>query len=95
MFEQAFKNIAYGLRGILDHIDELRFRSRTEKHELSHLYEARIKNMGPARRNGGEYCGPLPNATRFNNKVAGTLPVPSANSRVFKGYGTWKVPATF
>jgi len=48
MFEQAFKNIAYGLRGILDHIDELRFRSRTEKHELSHLYEARIKNMGPA-----------------------------------------------
>ena len=36
----------YNLRGIIDHIDELRFRSQTEKHELSHLYEAKIKNMG-------------------------------------------------
>jgi type I restriction enzyme M protein len=45
----------YNLREILDHIDELRFRSQTEKHELSHLYEAKIKNMGNAGRNGGEY----------------------------------------
>ena len=30
----------YNLRNIIDHIDELRFRSQTEKHELSHLYEA-------------------------------------------------------
>jgi type I restriction enzyme M protein len=30
----------YNLREIIDHIDELRFRSQTEKHELSHLYEA-------------------------------------------------------
>src|SRR5208337_42064 len=29
----------YNLREIIDHIDELRFRSQTEKHELSHLYE--------------------------------------------------------
>ena len=36
----------YNLRVIIDHIDELRFRSQTEKHELSHLYEAKIKNMG-------------------------------------------------
>src|SRR6267143_5289204 len=36
----------YNLREIIDHIDELRFRSQTEKHELSHLYEAKIKNMG-------------------------------------------------
>lgn len=28
----------YNLREIIDHIDELRFRSQTEKHELSHLY---------------------------------------------------------
>src|SRR6185437_5069235 len=35
----------YNLREIIDHIDELRFRSQTEKHELSHLYEAKIKNM--------------------------------------------------
>jgi len=50
----------YSLREIIDHIDELRFRSQTEKHELSHLYEAKIKNMGNAGRNGGEYYTPRP-----------------------------------
>ncbi len=33
----------YNLREIIDHIDELRFRSQKEKHELSHLYEAKIR----------------------------------------------------
>lgn len=50
----------YNLREIIDHIDELRFRSQTEKHELSHLYETKIKNMGNAGRNGGEYYTPRP-----------------------------------
>ncbi len=50
----------YTLREIIDHIDELRFRSQAEKHELSHLYEAKIKNMGNAGRNGGEYYTPRP-----------------------------------
>src|ERR1700730_18082817 len=50
----------YSLREIIDHIDELRFRSQTEKHELSHLYEAKIKNMGNAGRDGGEYYTPRP-----------------------------------
>jgi type I restriction enzyme M protein len=50
----------YSMREIIDHIDELRFRSQTEKHELSHLYEAKIKNMGNAGRNGGEYYTPRP-----------------------------------
>jgi type I restriction enzyme M protein len=50
----------YNLREIIDHIDELRFRSQTERHELSHLYEAKIKNMGNAGRNGGEYYTPRP-----------------------------------
>jgi type I restriction enzyme M protein len=50
----------YNLREIIDHIDELRFASQTEKHELSHLYEAKIKNMGNAGRNGGEYYTPRP-----------------------------------
>ena len=50
----------YNLREIIDHVDELRFRSQTEKHELSHLYEAKIKNMGNAGRNGGEYYTPRP-----------------------------------
>jgi type I restriction enzyme M protein len=50
----------YNLREIIDHINELRFRSQAEKHELSHLYEAKIKNMGNAGRNGGEYYTPRP-----------------------------------
>lgn len=48
----------YTLRNILDIIDAMRFRSQAEKHELSHLYEAKIKNMGNAGRNGGEYYTP-------------------------------------
>lgn len=50
----------YNLREIINQIDELRFRSQEEKHELSHLYEAKIKNMGNAGRNGGEYYTPRP-----------------------------------
>src|ERR1700704_2910105 len=50
----------YNLREIIDHIDELRFRSQTEKHELSQLYEDKIKRMGNAGRNGGEYYTPRP-----------------------------------
>ena len=50
----------YNLREIIDHIDELRFRSQTEKHELSALYEEKIKRMGNAGRNGGEYYTPRP-----------------------------------
>jgi len=50
----------YNLRDIIEHIDELRFGSQAEKHELSHLYESKIKNMGNAGRNGGEYYTPRP-----------------------------------
>jgi type I restriction enzyme M protein len=50
----------YSLRDALEKIDELRFRSQDEKHELSHLYESKIKNMGNAGRNGGEYYTPRP-----------------------------------
>ncbi len=50
----------YNLREIIDHIDELRFRSQAEKHELSFLYEEKIKRMGNAGRNGGEYYTPRP-----------------------------------
>ncbi len=53
-------NSGYNLREIIDHIDELRFRSQVEKHELSHLYEDKIKRMGNAGRNGGEYYTPRP-----------------------------------
>ncbi len=50
----------YNLREVIELVDELRFRSQKEKHELSHLYEAKIKNMGNAGRNGGEYYTPRP-----------------------------------
>ena len=50
----------YNMREIIDSIDELRFRSQTEKHELSQLYEEKIKRMGNAGRNGGEYYTPRP-----------------------------------
>jgi type I restriction enzyme M protein len=50
----------YNLRDVIELVDELRFGSQTEKHELSHLYEAKIKNMGNAGRNGGEYYTPRP-----------------------------------
>ena len=50
----------YNLREVLEIIDTLRFNSQAEKHELSHLYEAKIKNMGNAGRNGGEYYTPRP-----------------------------------
>ena len=50
----------YNLREIIDHVDELQFGSQKAKHELSHLYEAKIKNMGNAGRNGGEYYTPRP-----------------------------------
>jgi type I restriction enzyme M protein len=48
------------MRGVINLIDELRFRSHAEKHEMSHLYESKIKNMGNAGRNGGEYYTPRP-----------------------------------
>lgn len=50
----------YTLREIIDHVDQLRFRSQKEKHELSALYEEKIKRMGNAGRNGGEYYTPRP-----------------------------------
>ncbi|AMW28954.1 N-6 DNA methylase [Arthrospira platensis] len=50
----------YSLRDALERIDELRFQTQDEKHELSHLYETKIKNMGNAGRNGGEYYTPRP-----------------------------------
>ncbi len=50
----------YRLREILNIVDGMYFRTDREKHELSHLYEEKIKNMGNAGRNGGEYYTPRP-----------------------------------
>lgn len=50
----------YNLREIIELADALIFSSAKDKHELSHLYEAKIKNMGNAGRNGGQYYTPRP-----------------------------------
>jgi type I restriction enzyme M protein len=50
----------YNLREVINRVDELRFQSATEKHEMSALYEDKIQNMGNAGRNGGEYYTPRP-----------------------------------
>ena len=70
----------YNLRDAIDLVDYLRFGSQTEKHELSHLYEAKIKNMGNAGRNGGEYYTPRP-LIRAMVKVLG----PKIGERIYDG----------
>jgi type I restriction enzyme M protein len=70
----------YNLRDVIELVDELRFRSQTEKHELSHLYEAKIKNMGNAGRNGGEYYTPRPLIRAMIRVVA-----PKIGERIYDG----------
>ena len=50
----------YILRDVLEIVDGLSFNTQTERHELSELYESRIRRMGNAGRNGGEYYTPRP-----------------------------------
>ena len=54
------KQNGYTLRDVINKVDELKFLSNEDKHELSSLYEDKIKNMGNAGRNGGEYYTPRP-----------------------------------
>ena len=48
----------YNLREIIEIVDQLKFRSLDEQHEMSELYEGHIQQMGNAGRNGGEYYTP-------------------------------------
>ena len=50
----------YNLRDILEGIDTLPLKNSKDRHELSFLYETKIKNMGNAGRNGGQYYTPRP-----------------------------------
>ena len=50
----------YILRDVLEGVDSLSFNTQAERHELSQLYETRIRRMGNAGRNGGEYYTPRP-----------------------------------
>lgn len=70
----------YNLREVINEIDTLRFRSHREKHEMSHLYEAKIKNMGNAGRNGGEYYTPRPLIKTIVKVVA-----PKIGDKVYDG----------
>ena len=50
----------YNLREIINKVDSLAFQSAEDKHEMTVLYEDKIKRMGNAGRNGGEYYTPRP-----------------------------------
>lgn len=63
----------YSLRDALDYMDALSFGSQDQKHELSQLYEAKIKNMGNAGRNGGEYYTPRPLIRAMINVIKPTI----------------------
>lgn len=73
-------NSGFTLRDILAIIDKLEFGSRNDKHELSALYEEKIRNMGNAGRNGGEYYTPRP-LIRAMIKVIN----PQVGERVYDG----------
>jgi len=70
----------YTMREVINLVDELRFRSSAEKHEMSSLYEDKIKNMGNAGRNGGEYYTPRPLIKTIVKVVA-----PKIGERIYDG----------
>lgn len=70
----------YNLREVINRIDELRFRTHAEKDEMSHLYEDKIKNMGNAGRNGGEYYTPRPLIKTIVKVVA-----PEIGNKIYDG----------
>ena len=72
----------YNLREVINRIDELRFRTHAEKHEMSHLYESKIQNMGNAGRNGGEYYTVRPLIRTIIKVVA-----PKIGNSVYDGAG--------
>ena len=50
----------YNLRDVLEQVDELKFQTTEQRHELTYLYESSLNKMGNAGRNGGEYYTPRP-----------------------------------
>ena len=86
----------YMLRDALDKIDELSFGTQDQKSELSDLYETRIKNMGNAGRNGGQYYTPRPLIRAMikviDPKLGETIYDPAAGSAGFSVRGV-RMPA--
>ena len=50
----------YNLRDVIERIDELKFQTANNRHEMTQIYEDRLRQMGNAGRNGGEYYTPRP-----------------------------------
>lgn len=50
----------YNLRDVIERIDELKFQTAENRHEMTQIYEDRLRQMGNAGRNGGEYYTPRP-----------------------------------
>ena len=77
----------YTLRDVINQLDTLRFLSIEEKHEMSHLYEEKIKNMGNAGKSGGEYYTPRPLiqaiVEKVNPKIGETVYDPAVGSAGF------------
>ncbi len=70
----------FSLREVINLVDQLRFRKSEDKHEMSHLYEAKIQNMGNAGRNGGEYYTPRPLIKTIVKVVA-----PEIGNKIYDG----------
>ena len=77
----------YSLRDALERVDELKFDSQKDRHELSDLYEQKIQRMGNAGRNGGEYYTPRPLIRAIVNvvdpKIGETVYDPACGSAGF------------
>lgn len=77
----------YNLRDIIDKIDSLQFQSADDKHEMTVLYEDKIRRMGNAGRNGGEYYTPRPLIRSIvkvvNPKIGETVYDPACGSAGF------------
>ncbi|MBR1463420.1 MAG: N-6 DNA methylase [Prevotella sp.] len=50
----------YNLRDVIEKVDELKFQTAENRHEMTQIYEDRLRQMGNAGRNGGEYYTPRP-----------------------------------
>lgn len=68
------------LREIIDIIDGMEFRSRAEMHDLSHLYEQKLKDLGGEGKSSGEYYTPRPLIEAMVNAVD-----PEIGERVYDG----------
>jgi hypothetical protein len=73
--ENKFRS-GYSLRDALELVDQRGFRSQEQRHELSALYEDKLRRMGNAGRNGGAYYTPRP----LNRRDANTPPAPHGSA---------------